>query len=153
MSRRIFSQILSPDNFCGKKCREKSSRKSSAKSSKCIYQKSPTHFCRGAGPTSPSVTFVVTIFAVCLGCSLCSKEEDFCCRRGVARSLYATHEQVSFSRGCRGRFPGNSPVLEKNPTEKLIVAPGTVEVFMTSSGCLEGAPPKKETVPLGVTKF
>ena len=54
----FFSRILTPDcssHFCGKKCAEKKSPgKSPANPPKFIQQKSPTRFCRRAGPTNPS---------------------------------------------------------------------------------------------------
>ena len=54
LARRIFSRILSPDFFSffyGKKCPEKSSRKIPGKILQNLHnKKSPTHFCRGAGP-------------------------------------------------------------------------------------------------------
>ena len=82
-------------------------------------------------PASPSVTFGVSSFAVFLGYSLCRNEEDFYCLQGRSEgpfqkmtlvfpcfAVYATYEQVSFSHGYRGRFPGNSLVLVKCATEK-----------------------------------
>ena len=81
-------------------------------------------------PASPSVTFVVSFFAVFLGCSLCTKEEEFYCVRGRSEgrfrkmtlvftcfAVFATYERVSLSHGYRGRFPGNSLVLAKFPTK------------------------------------
>ena len=52
-SRRIFSP-----HFCGKKCPEKSSRKIPGKTLQKLYRtKSPTHFCRGAGPNDAKQFF------------------------------------------------------------------------------------------------
>ena len=78
----------------------------------------------------PSVTFGVSFFAVFLGYSFCTEENVFYCLQGRSEgllrkmtlvfpcfALYATHEQVSLSHGYMGRFPGNSPVLTKYPTE------------------------------------
>ena len=53
LSRRIFLRIFSPDfssHFVGRSAQKNPPGKSPAKSSKVIQQKSPTHFCRGAGP-------------------------------------------------------------------------------------------------------
>ena len=64
-SRRIFQPILSPDflsSFLGNKCPEKSSRKINPL--KCLPQKSPTHFCRGAGPKSKSQNEALRIFRI-----------------------------------------------------------------------------------------
>ena len=60
-----------------------------------------------------------------------SQQKEFYCLQGRSEGLfrkmtlvfpcfavYATYEQVSLSHGYRGRFPGNSPVLVKCPTEK-----------------------------------
>ena len=47
---RGFSRRIFPPHFCGKKYPEKSSRKIPKNPPKFIQQKSPTHFCRGAGP-------------------------------------------------------------------------------------------------------
>ena len=50
--RGFYRQISSP-RFCGKKCAEKPSRKKPRQNRpKFIQQKSPTHFCRVAGPKS-----------------------------------------------------------------------------------------------------
>ena len=59
---RFFSPILSPDffssTFVGEKCPEESSRKIPGEIlEKILQQKSPTHFCRGAGPR---FSFVIT---------------------------------------------------------------------------------------------
>ena len=54
LGRRIFSWILSPDfspHFSGKRAQINPPGKSLANPPKFTYQKSPTHFCRGAGPT------------------------------------------------------------------------------------------------------
>ena len=49
--------------FCGKKCPDKSSRKNSRQNPpKFIQQKSPTHFCRGAGPIASSLGICYAFF-------------------------------------------------------------------------------------------
>ena len=54
MGRRFFWRFLSPDffsSFLWEKCPEKSSRKIPGKILQNLHKrKSPTHFCRGAGP-------------------------------------------------------------------------------------------------------
>ena len=102
------------------------------------FQNSPLPARRTAGDSkrilflaSPSVTFGVSFFAVFLGHSLCTKEEEFYCLQGRSEGLfrkmtlvfpcfavYATYEQVSLSHAYMGRFLGNSLVLAKYPNEK-----------------------------------
>ena len=74
---------------------------------------------------SPSVTSAVSISAVFLAYSLCTKEEEFYCLQGRSEGfqengtffplfccVYPTYEQASFHAGAGG-CSGNSPVLVK----------------------------------------
>ena len=87
-------------------------------------------------PASPSVTFGVSFFAVFLGYSLGTKEEEFYCLQGRSEGLfrkmtlvfpcfavYATYEQVSLSHGYRGGSQGtpwcSRNTLMKNDTLKM----------------------------------
>ena len=62
MARRIFSRIFSPDFFLlifvGKSAQKNPPGKSPAHPPEFIQQKSPTHFCRGAGPIISNSKFV-----------------------------------------------------------------------------------------------
>ena len=75
--------------------------------------------------------FHCVIFSVFFGHSLCTIEEEFYylqgCSAGLSRKMtlvfpclavYATYGEVSSSHGYRGRFPENSLVLVKDPTQK-----------------------------------
>ena len=46
------------------------------------------HLIGAQSPASPSVTFGVSFFAVFLGCSLCTKEEEFYCIQGRSKGLF-----------------------------------------------------------------
>ena len=96
MGRRIFSRILSPDlfSFLWEKCSEKSSRKIPGKipQNSIVQQKSPTHFCRGAGPRS--------------------SKSCFSGRGGMRTATFEFSESFSLSR----RNPYQPPELPRSPS-------------------------------------